>query len=102
VPPCGQPGLRAVTQLPCTQAAPEGQAPQLPPQPSSPQILPEQEGTHDAVAMQTPSLHDAFPAQTPQIPPQASAPQDLDAQAGMQAGADALPPQEASIAARRI
>lgn len=45
VPPFGQPGLPG-WQAPSLHVAAEGQAPQLPPQPSSPQTLPEQEALH--------------------------------------------------------
>jgi hypothetical protein len=53
--------------------------PQLPPQPSSPQLLPAQLGTQ-----QTPPLHGRPPTQVPQLPPQPSSPQFLPEHLGVQ------------------
>jgi hypothetical protein len=105
VPPCGQPGLRNAWQVPATHAAPDGHAPQLPPQPSSPHTLPGQAGMH--AETQVPATQTCEDAHAPQVPPQPSSPHDLDAHAGTQVGGAptptcaGAPPPQAVIAARR-
>ena len=61
------------------QASPSAQFPQLPPQPSGPQILSVQLGTH-STSMQTPLSQVISLPHSPQLPPQPSGPQSLPSQ----------------------
>jgi hypothetical protein len=62
-------------------ACPSLQSPQLPPQPSGPQLRPLHEGVH---ATHCPALQVAEIAQLPQLPPQPLSPQVRPAQFGVQ------------------
>jgi hypothetical protein len=92
MPPSGQPGVGVgVWHAPCgLQVEPVGQAPQLAPQPSSPQDLPLQPATQ--AAMQLPPLQLAPVGQAPQLAPQPSSPQSLPPQSATQAATMHVPP----------
>jgi hypothetical protein len=65
------------------QVWPEAQVPQVPPQPSLPQVLPLQLGVQEATHW--PEVLQLLPeAQVPQLPPQPSLPQLLPVQLGVQ------------------
>ena len=73
----------SATQLPFWHALPAAQLPQLPPQPSSPQVAVwhlNGVGLHRSTHL--PRAHTFAPLHAPQLPPQPSAPQSLPEQVG--------------------
>jgi hypothetical protein len=93
-------GLQLASHLPPMQACELGQVPQVPPQPSGPQLLLAQLGVQ--VSVQLPLEQKSPSGQLPQELPQPSSPQLLPVQSPSQVGTHARPPGEQNASPQQL